>query len=244
MLVLGLDLESTTFDLDILRITEFGTVLYDTDLKCPIEVQADIVYEPDIKLPMDPFVVGLTGITDQMVQNYGKSPKEVLERFFSLYERADYVVAHNGNEFDCPALGRFIKRYESELSHIPEPKHWIDTMIDLPYGEYVTTRKLEDLTGRHGFLNPFPHRAFTDVMSMLRIMSEYPMEQVLEISHSPTLVFKANVDYHDREVAKAAKFRWDSGTRRWLYKKKLALLDQEAYEAGTLWDFPYVEVKE
>lgn len=247
MLVLGLDLETTTFDQDLLRITEVGAVLYDTDLKCPIEVQADLVYEPDIQLPMDEYVVGLTGITDDMIRKYGKNPSEVLSRFWYLYDKAEYVVAHNGNEFDRPAMRNFIGRYADtrEMEGLTfQPKHWIDTMTDIPYSEYINTRKLEDLTGRHGFLNPFPHRAFTDVMSMLRIMSEYDMENVLEISHSPTLVFQAKVDYHNREVAKAAKFRWDSGTRRWLFKKKEALLDQEKYESKTLWDFPYSEVSE
>ena len=242
MLVLGLDLETTTFDQDLLRVTEVGAVLYDTELKCPIEVQADLVYEPDIKLPMDPFVISLTGITDLMIQNYGKKPSVVLDKFVELYNRAEYVVAHNGNEFDRPAMQRFIGRYQSELKILPSPKHWIDTMIDLPYGELINTRKLQDLTGRHGFLNPFPHRAFTDVMSMLRIMSEYDFETVLEISHSPERTFQANVDYHSKDLAKQARFRWDSGGRKWLYKMKEYFLDAEKLESGTLWDFPYSEV--
>jgi DNA polymerase-3 subunit epsilon len=246
MLVLGLDLETTTFDQDILRITEVGAVLYDTDLKCPIEVQADLVYEPDIPLPMDTFVVGLTGITDDMIKNYGKKPEDVLGKFFDLYKRAEYIVAHNGNEFDRPAMQNFIARYYSQdlmKANGIEPKHWIDTMTDVPYGEYINTRKLEDLTGRHGFLNPFPHRAFTDVMSMLRIMSEYDFDEVVKISHSPTLKFHANVDYHNKDVAKQAGFKWDTAARKWWYKMKECFIDQEAYANGTLWDFPYSEVK-
>lgn len=241
MLVLGLDLETTTFDQDLLRITEVGAVLYDTDLKCPIEVQADLVYEPDISLPMDEFVVGLTGITDNMITTYGKDPVEVLKRFKSLYDRAEYVVAHNGNAFDRPAMGRFIARHN--MGEEFTPKHWIDTMLDIPYNEYINTRKLEDLTGRHGFLNPFPHRAFTDVMAMLRIMSEYDIDEVVKISHSPELTFHALVDYHSRDVAKAAKFRWNGELRKWEYKIKEYFVDQEAREAGTLWDFNYIEVK-
>ena len=243
MLVLGLDLETTTFDQDLLRVTELGAVLYDTELKCPIEVQADLVLEADTSFPMDPFVIKLTGITDDMLRNYGKKPTAVLDKFVELYNRAEYVVAHNGNEFDRPAMQRFIGRYSDTMKVLPEPKHWIDTMIDLPYDELINTRKLQDLTGRHGFLNPFPHRAFTDVMSMMRVLFEYDFDQVLEISHSPELVFQAKVDFHNKDVAKAAKFRWDSGSRRWLYKMKKYFLDQEKYEAGTLWDFNYVEIK-
>lgn len=245
MLVLGLDLETTTFDQDILRITEVGAVLYDTDLKCPIEVQADLVYEKDIPLPMDEYVVGLTGITDDMILEYGKAPEDVLKTFSKLYDRADYVVAHNGNDFDRPAMKKFIGRYigNRELAGYKfEPKHWIDTMTDIPYSEYINTRKLQDLTGRHGFLNPFPHRAIFDVFSMLRIMSEYDFNEVVTISHSPTLVFQAVVDFHAKDLAKAAKFRWDPQSRRWLFKMKEYFLDQEKYEAGTLWDFPYKKV--
>lgn len=250
MLVLGLDLETTTFDQDILRVTEVGAVLYDTDLKCPIEVQADLVYEPDISLPMDEYVVGLTGITDDMVKTYGKKPLDVIVRFLKLYNRAEYVVAHNGNEFDRPAMKNFIARYFSDYERNElgmgklKTKHWIDTMTDIPYGEYVNTRKLQDLTGRHGFLNPFPHRAFTDVMSMLRIMSEYDFDEVVKISHSPEIKFHANVDYHNKDVAKQAGFKWDTGKRKWWYKIKECFLDKEKYEAGTLWDFSYSEVKE
>jgi DNA polymerase-3 subunit epsilon len=240
MLVLGIDLETTTFHQDILRVTELGAVLYDTDLKCPIEVQADLINEPDIELPMDEFVVGLTGITDEMVTKYGKPPRQVINRFADLYEKADYIVAHNGNAFDKPALGNFIKRYD--LLDEFEPKHWIDTMLDLPYGPYVTTRKLEDLTGRHGFLNPFPHRAFSDVLSMLRIMSEYPIDQGVEISKSPELTFHGQVDYHNRNVVKQAGFKWDGEKRKWLYKIKKYFVDIDKYEKGQLWDFPYQEI--
>lgn len=244
MLVLGLDLETTTFDQDILRITEVGAILYDTDLKCPIEVQSDLVYEPDIPLPMDDFVIGLTGITDDMITKYGKPPAEVIANFIALYDRAEYVVAHNGNNFDRPAFANFLAR-NLERSYIKEfikPKHWLDTMTDIPYGEYVNTRKLQDLTGRHGFLNPFPHRAFTDVMAMLRIFSEYDLDTIIEISHSKELTFHALVDYHNRDVAKQAGFRWDAANRKWFYTKKEYYIDQEKYLTGTLWDFAYEEV--
>lgn len=245
MLVLGLDLETTTYDQSLLRVTEVGAVLYDTELKVPIEVQADLVMEPDNELPMDEFVVGLTGITDDMLRNYGKHPVEVIDRFLQLYKRAEFVVAHNGNEFDKPALTGFINRYRDQcFEPMPDYKlHWIDTMTDIPYNDYITTRKLEDLTGRHGFLNPFPHRAFTDVLAMLRIMSEYDFDEVCQISYSPELVFYANVDYHSRDVAKAARFRWDSEKRKWTYKIKKYFVDEEKRRDGTLWDFPYSEAE-
>jgi len=256
MLVLGMDLETTTFDQDLLRVTEVGAILYDTDLKVPIEVQADLVHEPDIKIPMDPFVVGLTGIQDKMVLNYGKSPVDVIERFIKLYNKAEYVVAHNGEHFDKPAMANFINRYFHQangrvtnrfgrsIDLALKPKHWIDTMTDLPYSEYITTRKLQDLTGRHGFLNPFPHRAFTDVLSMMRIFSEYPTEDIIKITHSPTLTFHAQVDYHHKDLAKAARFRWNGESRKWEYKTKEYFIDADARAKGTLWDFNYIEIKE
>ena len=78
---------------------------------------------------------------------------------------------------------------------------------------------------------------------MLKILSMYNLDEVIEISKSPELTFNANVDYHSKDVAKAAKFHWDSGLRKWQFKMKEYFMDKEKYESGTLWDFPYSEVK-
>ena len=37
----------------------------------------------------------------------------------------------------------------------------------------------------HGFLNPFPHRAVTDVMSMLKIASQYDLDRMADLAKLP-----------------------------------------------------------
>lgn len=251
MILLGMDLETTHFDQDILRVTEMGAVLYDTKYGCPIDVQADLVYESDINahLPMSQEVVNLTGITDSMLLEYGKRSDVVLRRFFDMYKRADYVVAHNGNAFDKPVLQRWVQRTFGDADNFLSKTgindqhgqlHWLDTMLDIPYPDKINIRKLEDLCGRHGFLNPFPHRAFTDVMAMMKILGNYDINQVIEISHSPTLTFQSLVDYHNRHVAKQAGFKWID--KKWVKSIKKYFIDEQDYAAGTMWDFSYKEL--
>ena len=240
MLLLGVDLETTHYDIDILRVTEVGAVLYDTEVGAPIEVQADIVKEDDIKLPMDPYIVDLTGITDGMVEKYGKTSAAVINKLNSMLAVADYVIGHNGNNFDKPVLDVWAARYGLEITQKP----WIDTMTDIPYPEKINTRKLEDLTGRHGFLNPFPHRAFTDVMAMMRVLSNYDLEEVIKISKSPMKKYAALVSYHDRQLAKDAGFRWDTtikmGSKSGTWTKEI----KECFVDTSAWDFEFQDITE
>lgn len=240
MKLLGLDFETTGVDIETLRVTEVGAVLYDWDLMVPIEVQADLVKEADLR-KLDDIIVELTGITDEMIYKYGKDPLEVITRLVGLIDKADYIVAHNGNEFDRPILDRFIKRNTPANIEINAKKiHWIDTMTDIDYPRKIGTRKLEDLAGRHGFLNPFPHRAFTDVMAMMKILDNYNLEKVIEISHSPTVRYNAMVDYHARDVAKRAGFKWDTVERVWFYTVKECFVTEELLAS---WDFPFKKVQ-
>lgn len=246
MLLLGVDVETTGLDMATLSVTELGAVLYDTEYGMPVDIQADLIIDSNLQLPLDPKVEKLTGIKTSMLEKYGRPAADVIPRFCDLYKRADFVVAHNGNRFDREVIKNFSFRNVSlerlKLMMGP-PKHWIDTLTDLPYDELITTRKLEDLTGRHGFLNPFPHRAFSDVLSMLKILSQYNLEEVIAISKSVTKRFVADVPFHQKDLAKDAGFKWDGAGRVWFFEMKEYFLDKEKYEKKQLWDFPYREIQ-
>jgi len=245
MILLGLDLETTTFELDKLKITEIGAVLYDTRFNGPTDIYSVIVDEPD-RPPIEPFVEGLTGISDDLINSYGVEPQTSIIKIHSLFCRADFIVAHNGDAFDKPALKLFFERYGYELPNKP----WIDTMKDIPYNEYITTRKLEDLCGRHGFLNPFPHRAFADVMSMFKILSQYDLDEVIKINKSPEVTFQALFNWgcenfnEIKDKVKAAGFKWNPDTKQWILKIKSYFIDREKYINNSLWDFKYKELIE
>lgn len=228
MLILGLDTETNHYDPQIAKITEIGGVLWDTDLGQPLEFQSDLILETDIGT-LPPEIVEITGITDGMLAKYGKDPYQAIINFKLLYDKADVIVAHNGTNFDRPLMRNFLCRYlnQEQLSAFSS-KHWIDTLTDVDYPKLCSHRSMTYLQGFYKTVNPFPHRAVTDVLMMLTIIqNNFKWEDILDISYSPTLRFIAEVDYHNRDVAKDAGFKWDSARRIWFKDIKKIFVERK-----------------
>jgi DNA polymerase-3 subunit epsilon len=129
-----------------------------------------------------------------------------------------YVVAHNGNSFDKPMLEAALKSRDLINSEIMA-KPWIDTMTDLPFK--YDSRKLNYMASDMGFLNPFPHRAIFDVMAMLKVLSRFDFNEIVERALTPKLkiICKTTVPWEDggksNEIAKSLGFRWDANAKLW-----------------------------
>jgi DNA polymerase III epsilon subunit family exonuclease len=61
------------------------------------------------KTPLDPFIVGLTGITDRRLKSAPPAPTVLRE--FSHYCGDSLLVAHNGHRFDIPFLENACVRF-------------------------------------------------------------------------------------------------------------------------------------
>lgn len=212
MKVLGLDLETTGLNDESDSITEIGAMLYDLETDTPLEMMNEVISISD---PIPERITKLTGITDQMIKAHGKPITDVIAKFNSLAVQAEYLVIHNA-PFD---LG-FLKKLEPiGITGLNLPV--IDTLRDIPFDEIDhPSRKLPHLAASHGFLNPFSHRAIFDVMSMLKILSKYEIEEVLEYKRAPTLRVMANVSYDEKDLAKAEGFRWDGPNKEWFKEMK------------------------
>ncbi len=210
MLVLGLDLETTGVDFGTDQIIEIGAVLWDAEKHKPLQMISEIVIPgPNTIIPEN--IQKLVGITQEDLEQWGKPIKDVLEQVLKLAEHAEYIVAHNGNQFDSI----FLKSTLSE-NGLPELKTpWIDTLTDLPYGEDIKTRKLSYLAAEHGFLNHFSHRALFDVLTMLKVLGHYDIQYVAMVQASPLKKVIAHVSYENRGLARQAGFRWDSQKKIW-----------------------------
>lgn len=172
---------------------------------------------------MSPEISALTGITTQMLGDHGVTMSSAWADLHYLIAYSHVIVAHNGTGFDKPMYEAHCKRLQTD----PFQRVWIDTCLDVPYPESITTRKLIHLAAEHGFLNPFAHRAFADVLTMLKILDCYDIHEVLESAKQPTLTIRANVSYADREKAKARGYRWDGEKKEWRKAVKAHLLDKE-----------------
>lgn len=240
MKILGIDLESNHHDPETAKITEFAFVLFDTELGQPLELETYLVKEVGIE-PLSELIIRITGITDGMIEEHGESPFFVISRFLRMYAKADYVLAHNGTNFDRPLVRNFLKRYLSEgEAQLVTPKPWIDSLVDVDYPEECSHRSMTYLQGFYSLVNPFKHRALTDILTTLTILHKnFSWSDIVEISKSPFLRFIAEVDYHERDVAKDARFKWDAARKIWFRDIKKVFVDRKAisfeFKHGAVW---------
>ena len=143
---------------------------------------------------------------------------------------ADYLMAHY-TEFDRTILERFVS-WDGYIGEKPFTSKWIDTMTDIPYPESIKTRALPYLAAEHGFLNPFPHRALFDVMTMIKIASMYDFDEILKYADSPNLWVRATVSFDDKQLAKDRHFKWDPTNKLWVKQVKEMNIEYEEEQAN------------
>ena len=252
-LVLGIDLEGINRDLvfsgvDIKtdRVLEVGAVLWDWDHGQPVKILSELINEAD-HLPITEEVEMITGLNDEIIDKWGAKGTEiheVLKQLKVLMEKADYLMAHNGAGYDIPMLRAMFNRYDLEM---PE-KTWIDTMVDIEFPKKMKGRSMALLEHSHGFINPFPHRAVTDVLSMLKIASQYSLARMSKLAESPKVNLIAALkapnwkdpaavgEFNEtkNKVAKA-RFKWNPSKKEWAKEVHKVLLD----EGKIKYDFEY-----
>lgn len=230
MLVLGVDFETTGLNTLEDHIIEVGALLWDTERNVPMNPVLSSFINPGVKLSEE--ITQITGITDGDLAAHGYQPKVVLKALVDMFQKADAIVAHNGNLFDRPILDSNAKRHGVE---IPK-KLWIDTSTDIEFPPRITTRRLVHLAAEHGFVNPFAHRALFDVGTMLQVAGNYDWAQIKRYAETPTLVVRADVSYQQRELAKKRNYRFSKessyGQNLWTKSIKEFQLDDERRDAG------------
>lgn len=245
MRLLGLDFETTGLDHQNDRVTEMGVCLWDVELKRPLMTVGIFMHEKDFP-KLSPKIVELTGLTDEILAEFGTDPKrnfEWLEGFVKTH-KVDYVVAHNGENFDKPFLLAELDRHGVAgtcLRGLP----WIDTRTDIPFPTEPDSRRLRHLALDCGFINPFEHRAVFDVMTMLRVLAHYPIQEVIDYQKVPFVTVRAVVPapWEDEGKgvawAKSQRFSWEkagdkSFPKWWVKRVKANKLDAEkaASQAG------------
>lgn len=242
--ILGIDLEGINEDLiesgtnlSIDRVIEIGAVLWDTKFNAPVAILSEIIDEND-RLPITEELEELTGLSEELIKEWGKKGqdiKNVLIQLTALIEKADCLMSHNARGYDCPMLTEMFKRYK-----LPFPdRTWIDSVTDIEYPTRFFHKSLMNLEHYHGFINPFPHRAFSDVLSMLKIASNYPWDRMQKLADSPRVNIvakcsapnwknKEDVDRFQKIKSRIsrAKFRWDPTDKIWSKQVHKILLDE------------------
>ena len=224
------------------HLGELGAVKYvytKTGFK-PVDVWTSIINEG---VGVHPDAIEYTGITPRLVEDFGMPLKSALESFDSFISDADYLISHNGDNFDIPVIKA---AYEACGLTFPSTVN-IDTMTCISYPNNCKSRNLTYLQAFYGFVNPFPHRAFADVMAMVKVLGNFNIEEVIPVAESPVIKYKAvfsypkEKDYPNREAymvgmnlfnkkkdeIKNAGFRWHPETKTWIYEGKQLIFERD-----------------
>jgi len=254
-LVLGIDLEGINdnllengVNLDKDRVTEIGAVVWDYEIHQPVHILSQLIDEKD-RLALSPEVIELTGITEKMLKNWGKKGAEIkttLLHLADLMNTCQYIMAHNGKQYDLPMLREMFHRYGVEFP----PTVWIDTYSDIEFPKKIFNKSMAGLEHAHGFINPFPHRAVTDVLSMLKIASHYSIPRMAKMAESPTVVIVAKLDAPNwknanqveefnkiKHKVSRARFRWNAHKKLWTKEVQKILLDEDKIHFDFDWYF-------
>lgn len=229
MNILGLDFETSGLDPEVHKVTEVGAVLWNTDINSPVRVEGYLVNHE--ALVWDPECQRITGITQEVLQQFGLKPSLALKRLLVMVNQADAICAHNGNRFDRA----FFRAWCTAENYAEPDLLWIDTQYDLEIPEKAS-RKLSYMAADHGFLNPFPHRAVFDVMTMLTILFpqqrvQHALDRVLELAASPSIVVESIVPFEEKDRAKERGYHWSKQCRIWWRDLKEIQLEKERAEA-------------
>lgn len=238
MMLLGVDLETTGLDVAKDRIIELGAAIWDTDVKAPVAIFNALLIDGTYP-PISQEITDITGITQNAANKFGIPPLQAFTEVNELTTifQPEYVVGYNGRGFDFPFLKNEYVRagLTPNMAGLPT----LDPIEDLPLPQKMRGKRfaLSHLAAEHGFVNPFAHRAIFDVLTMFKVMAQYPIEEIIKHSKIPWVVIQAVVGYEDRELAKARKFSWEklgteTFTKKWVKKIKQTELESEVAQAN------------
>lgn len=211
-LLLGLDLETSDLSPERGKILEIGYVLKRVGETRPWLLKSEFIYQKSWGTDFIPNEASLVnGILPDHCVRFGRPLGSVTKEINSLIKthKVDYIVTHNGVGFDMPYLLHHIQDMATDCWEEIKSTPILDTFIHIDYPKNVKARTLVHLAADHGFLNPFPHSALSDVLTTMILLEKYDIDKVIANSKEPRAIYRAMVEYADREKAKALGFRWE-----------------------------------
>lgn len=231
MILMGIDFETSGPDPQVCDVTEAAWVIYDTTFGMS-PIVSKCYLNKDVE-SIDPEAERITGISVERCKMYGESREYIKEQIEGAihHRKVEYLVAHNAHSFDRIILERLLP---SQVMN-----KWIDTMEDLPEETYTHcgTRKLSWMAAELGFINPFPHAALPDVMTMMKVLFHHKLTDVIALSKIPMVTVAAGVTFQQKDLAKKRGYYWQNirgreYPKKWVKRMKQDKVSLEQEEAG------------
>lgn len=237
MRLLGIDVETTGLDWKKgARILEVGVSLHEAGDEIYLHQENWTMYDDEIAklLPLTQEIKNLTGIRDEALSEFGVHPSTAYRALdqYCVDRKVDYLVAHNGDNFDRPFLLYELDKFgikEHALRRLP----WLDTRKDIKYpaGQEPRTRTLAELLRLKRAIPLIAHRAKSDAESTMWLLSHYDIDEILEYHKIPWIVVSPRVHYEERELAKSNGYSWQEINHKQYPKSWVKLIKADQLEA-------------
>lgn len=194
--VLIVDTETTGLDRRTDLLLEVGAVLWSVRHRTVLHAESRLYHAP--VNPAEP----INGIPAGAVQELASVQVAV-----PWVSDADAIVAHHAD---------FDRQWLPELG-----KPWICTANDVAWPRTGDSRSLVAICLAHGVGVSHAHRALTDCLLIARLLERvgelgHDPERLLSDALLPRVTLQALHRFEDNDKAKAAGFRFDGATKRWL----------------------------
>nr|WP_269625553.1 3'-5' exonuclease [Prochlorococcus marinus] len=222
--ILILDTETTGLDSENDDCLEVGSILFNVKSRAVLAQQSFL-------LPVEINKAEKINNIPAEITRLPQPLSEAIKYFESLVQVSDVIVAHNA-EFDMKWFG---------LNKLPQiEKQWICSMDDInwPGDKQLKTRpSVRDLALAYGVPVWNLHRALTDCIYLSEVFKRCnELEKLLIRALEPKVLFRAEISYEDRYLAKNAGFRWNDAIKG-AWSRKMSRRDMQKLE------FPVYEVE-
>ena len=215
--LLILDTETTGLDPHANSCLEVGVVLFDLPSRQVLAQQSFLL--PVEENPAEPI-----NRIPASATNRPQPWQAALVYFQALVESADVVVAHNA-AFDRQWFGRGV------LPSISKP--WLCSMEEMrwPADRQLRARpSVRDLALAYEIPVWSAHRALTDCIYLAEVFRRCEdLEEQVRLGLEPRALFKAQVSYDQRHLARDAGFRWNDPVAG-AWTRRLSVREAEALE--------------
>ena len=195
--LLILDTETTGLDPETDQCLEVGAILFDVPSR-------QVLAQVSFLLPVEHNGAEAINRIPAAVTTVPQPWKEALGYFQTLLAAADVIVAHNA-AFDRQWFG---------LGPLPSTsKPWLCSMEDMRWPQERQLRarpSVRDLALAYEIPVWAAHRALTDCIYLAEVFRRCEdLELILAQGMEPRLLYKAQVSYDQRHLAREAGFRWN-----------------------------------
>ena len=221
--ILILDTETTGLDHEKDDCLEVGSILFNVKSR-------SVLAQLSFLLPVEINNAEKINNIPAQITRLPQPLSEAINYFESLVQISDVIIAHNA-EFDMKWFGL------NKLPHIE--KQWICSMDDITWPDDKRLKprpSVRDLALAYGVPVWNAHRALTDCIYLAEVFKRCnKLEKLLIRALEPKVLFRAEISYEERYLAKNAGFRWNDPIKG-AWSRKMNRNDTEKLE------FPVHEV--